>query len=142
MKKHIFYSYIETQKFAESFSQNINPGQIIALIGDLGSGKTTFSQGFAKGLGIEEKVISPTFKLVSEYYGQKPLFHIDCYRLKNINEFLIIGGEEILSKKDVIVLIEWPERIKSMWSDDWVYISFKMNKKEPNIREVIIEGFK
>ena len=62
--------------------------------------------------------------------------------MKNVNEFLIIGGEEILSKKDAIVLIEWPERIKSMWSDDWVYISFKMNKKEPNIREVIIEGFK
>ena len=142
MKKYIFYSYAETQKFAESFSQNINPGQIVALIGDLGSGKTTFSQGFARGLGIEEKVISPTFKLVSEYYSQKSLFHIDCYRLKNVNEFLIIGGEEILSKKDAIVLIEWPERIKSMWSDDWVYISFKMNKKEPNIREVIIEGFK
>ena len=142
MKKYIFYSYAETQKFAESFSQNINPGQIVALIGDLGSGKTTFSQGFARGLGIEEKVISPTFKLVSEYYGQKSLFHIDCYRLKNVNEFLIIGGEEILSKKDAIILIEWPERIKSMWSDDWVYISFKMNKKEPNIREVIIEGFK
>ena len=142
MKKYIFSSYAETQKFAESFSQNINPGQIVALIGDLGSGKTTFSQGFARGLGIEEKVISPTFKLVSEYYGQKSLFHIDCYRLKNVNEFLIIGGEEILSKKDAIILIEWPERIKSMWSDDWVYISFKMNKNEPNTREVIIKGFK
>tara|TARA_B100000902_G_scaffold186578_1_gene178860 strand:- start:96 stop:524 length:429 start_codon:yes stop_codon:yes gene_type:complete len=141
MKKHIFYSYTETQKFAESFSEHINPGQIIALIGDLGSGKTTFSQGFARGLGIKEKVISPTFKLVSEYYGQILLLHIDCYRLKNINEFLIIGGEEILSKKDAIVLIEWPERIKSMWSDDWIYISFKMSKKEPDVREVIIEGF-
>ena len=60
--------------------------------------------------------------------------------LKNINEFLIIGGEEILSKKDAIVLIEWPERIKSMWSDDWIYISFKMSKKKPDVREVIIEG--
>ena len=87
----------ETQLFASKFSKKIKNGTIIALIGDLGSGKTTFTQGFAEGLGINQHIGSPTFKLVSEYKGLKyKLYHADCYRLKNANEFLNFGGENLL----------------------------------------------
>ena len=71
MKKIIFNSVKETQEFASNYAKDIANGKVIALIGDLGTGKTTFSQGFAHGLGINEQVISPTFKLVSEYEGDR-----------------------------------------------------------------------
>ena len=70
----------KTQLFASELAKNIEPGKVIALIGNLGAGKTTFAQGFAKGIGIKNHVISPTFKLVSEYIGNPSLYHIDCYR--------------------------------------------------------------
>ena len=129
----------ETKGFAFSFSKKINCGQIIALIGDLGSGKTTFSKGFAKGLGIENTVNSPTFKLVSEYHNEFSLFHIDCYRLEDVNEFLIIGGQELLSNREAIILIEWPERIKPLWEKDWIYVYFEHDDKNLNKRKIIIK---
>jgi len=87
--KVICNSAQETKDFASGLSKKLQKGQVIALNGDLGSGKTTFSQGFAKGLGIAQHVGSPTFKLVSEYFGKVlKLYHVDCYRLKNADEFL------------------------------------------------------
>ena len=85
----------ETKNFAEKIAKNISVGKVIALNGDLGTGKTTFTQGFATAMGISESVGSPTFKLISEYLGEKYwLYHIDAYRLNNVNEFLNIGGED------------------------------------------------
>ena len=87
----------ETKKFASGLSKKFQKGQVIALNGDLGSGKTTFSQGIAEGLGIEQHVGSPTFKLVSEYVGEVlKLYHVDRYRLNNASEFLNLGGENLL----------------------------------------------
>ena len=78
-------SVTETQSIAANLANSLPLGVVIALIGNLGSGKTTFTQGFAKGLGISEHVGSPTFKLVSEYDGQKgKLIHVDAYRLEGI----------------------------------------------------------
>ena len=127
----------ETQKFASEFSKNIEMGSIISLNGDLGAGKTTFAQGFARGMGIKQHVGSPTFKLVSEYHNDFSLFHIDCYRLEDVNEFLIIGGQELLSNSDAIILIEWPERIKPLWEKDWIYIYFEHDDKNSNKRKII-----
>ena len=91
-------SVSDTYQLAKRFTQNISKGNIIALIGDLGTGKTTFTQGVAEALGIKENVGSPTFKLVSEYKGEDSwLYHIDAYRLKGSNDFLNIGGEEYLN---------------------------------------------
>tara|TARA_Y100000748_G_scaffold58588_1_gene46746 strand:+ start:108 stop:404 length:297 start_codon:yes stop_codon:yes gene_type:complete len=97
MKKLTFKSPEETKSFASSYARKISNGSIIALIGNLGAGKTTFSQGFALGLGINESVVSPTFKLVSEYHGKRVLNHIDCYRLESSSDFLNIGGENFLN---------------------------------------------
>ena len=107
MKKIITNSSEETKKLAENLAKQITRG-VIALSGDLGSGKTTFVQGFAKGLGIKDKIISPTFVLIKQY---KNLYHVDLYR---INTFDHLGLEEILSNRNNIVLIEWAEKLKKL----------------------------
>jgi tRNA threonylcarbamoyladenosine biosynthesis protein TsaE len=140
VKKLTFTSPEETMSFAASYAKEAPNGQIIALIGNLGAGKTTFSQGFALGLGVEESVISPTFKLVSEYHGKRILNHIDCYRLDSSNDFLNIGGENFLSCENGITIIEWADRIKDIWLNDWVIIYFERDQKDENTRHVKITG--
>lgn len=130
----------KTEFFASELAKKIKPGMVIALIGNLGAGKTTFAKGFAKGMGIKNHVISPTFKLVSEYFGKLFLYHIDCYRLDTSIDFLNIGGENYLNPVNGVSLIEWPERIKDLWSDDWIYIYFKRIEDEPNTRIIKIKG--
>ncbi len=107
MKKFITNSSEETKKLAENLAKQITQG-VIALSGDLGAGKTTFVQGFAKGLGIKDSIISPTFVLIRQY---KNLYHVDLYR---INTFDHLGLEEILSNPNNIVLIEWAEKLKKL----------------------------
>ena len=140
MNEKRFDSPEKTQIFASELAKNVKSGTVIALIGNLGAGKTTFAQGFAKGLGLNNHVISPTFKLVSEYIGNVSLYHIDCYRLDTSFDFLNIGGEEYLNPIDGITLIEWPERINDLWSDDWIYIYFKRIKDDANTRIIKIKG--
>ena len=140
MKKIIFNSVDETQAFASNYAKDIANGKVIALIGDLGTGKTTFSQGFAHGLGINEHVISPTFKLVSEYQGDRNLYHIDCYRMKSAKDFLNIGGEQFILSDDSITLIEWANRIKSLWSEDWIFIYFSLINNQSNSRMIKISN--
>ena len=129
----------KTQIFASDLAKNIEPGTVVALIGNLGAGKTTFAQGFAKGMGFNNHIISPTFKLISEYVGKVNLYHIDCYRLDSSFDFLNIGGEEYLNPIDGVTLIEWPERINDLWSKDWIYINFKRIEEEPNTRLITIK---
>ena len=140
MKKFTFKSPDETKSFAKSYARKISNGSIIALIGNLGAGKTTFSQGFALGLGISESVISPTFKLVSEYHGKRVLNHIDCYRLESSSDFLNIGGESFLNTNDGITIIEWADRIKDIWLDDWIIIYFDRDENDSNTRHIKITG--
>ena len=129
-----------TQLFASKLAKDIKPGTVIALIGNLGAGKTTFAKGFAKGLGFSDHVISPTFKLISEYVGNVNLYHIDCYRIDTSFDFLNIGGEHYLNPIDGITLIEWPERINNLWSKDWIFIYFERIDEEPNTRIIKIKG--
>ena len=131
----------ETKKFASRLSKKFKKGQIIALRGDLGSGKTTFSQGIAEGLGIEQHVGSPTFKLVSEYVGEDlKLYHVDCYRLNNADEFLNLGGENLLIPDNGITLIEWANIIHELLPQDVIEVVFSRVKGEPNKRLLKIRG--
>lgn len=107
MKKFETKSAEETKLLASKFATK-HSGNIIALIGELGSGKTTFVQGFAKGLGIKEKIISPTFVLIKQY---STLYHVDLYRVENFQD---LGFEEILANPNNIVLIEWAEKFKNL----------------------------
>ncbi len=118
----------ETQKIAHKIAKKIKNGAILALIGDLGSGKTTFTQGFAKGLGIKEKVISPTFILMRQYSlpgsPKAKLFHIDLYRFENIKEIESLGLNEIFSNPKNIILIEWAEKLGKLLPKQAVKIYF------------------
>lgn len=117
----------ETKKIAIDFAKKFKDGGgIIGLSGDLGAGKTTFAQGFAEGLGVKEKVTSPTFVLIREHQipdSIKRLIHIDLYRVDGQEELGELGLNEILESGDV-VLIEWAEKIKEKLNDAiWVNIS-------------------
>ena len=129
----------ETQKFASEFSKTIEKGSIISLNGDLGAGKTTFAQGFAQGLGVKQRVGSPTFKLVSEYSGEKmKLFHVDCYRLSGIEDFLNMGGENLLLPKSGVCLFEWASIIEGVLPDNTIIIDFIRFKGNSNKRLIKI----
>ena len=130
----------DTFRFASNLAQRIKVGSVVALLGNLGSGKTTFAKGFAMGLNITEHVGSPTFKIISEYVGNPHnLYHIDSYRLEDENDFLKIGGEEFLNQKRGVTLIEWASLIKGILPKDTIFIYFKRLPKK-NTRQIRIEG--
>ncbi len=136
---YITKSLDETKQLAAKITKAVSSGNIIVLIGDLGTGKTAFTQGFAKAMGIKETVGSPTFKLISEYKGVKYLlYHIDCYRLKNAQQFINIGGEEYLAPDKGVTLIEWADIIEEILPKDTIKIIFKRIDSNPNHREITI----
>lgn len=106
----------ETRKIASRFAQSLGPGDVVALEGELGSGKTTFIQGLARGLGITNVVNSPTFKLVSEYRGQVTFYHLDFYRVKSPRELGNLGLEHYLLG-DGIAAVEWADRFPGFIPD-------------------------
>ncbi|MFA6917566.1 MAG: tRNA (adenosine(37)-N6)-threonylcarbamoyltransferase complex ATPase subunit type 1 TsaE [Candidatus Gracilibacteria bacterium] len=104
----------ETRKIAESLANQVKDGGILCLFGDLGTGKTVFSKGFAKTFGIDELAIkSPTYTYVRDYpLGGRHLYHIDLYRLETIDELLLQEIEELLENKKNILIIEWADKLK------------------------------
>jgi len=139
----IFYcqSVEETQDLAKKLARNINPGFTISLIGDLGTGKTTFTKGFARQMGIKDHVASPTFKLISEYQGKKyKLNHIDAYRMNGPEDFLNIGGEEYLISKDSITIIEWGDLLNDLLPSKTIRVNFKRVKSPKESRRIEILG--
>ena len=127
----------ETKDYAKNLAKKLDIGTVVALIGNLGSG--TFAQGFAEGLNIFESIVSPTFKLVSEYDGENcKLIHVDTYRLDGINDFLNICGEEIITTPDAIILIEWADKIIDILPPETVHINFKRITKTENERKLLI----
>lgn len=101
------------QELGARVATRVAPGDLIALRGPLGAGKTTFTQGLARALGVREAVTSPTFVLINEYPGAPPLLHLDAYRLENLgwDELRDAGLEDFLARTDAIRLVEWPEMI-------------------------------
>jgi tRNA threonylcarbamoyladenosine biosynthesis protein TsaE len=117
-------SDLETEAIAEELAAILKPGDIVALYGSLGSGKTCFVRGLARGLHLSRPVKSPSFSLINEYPGETPLFHIDFYRLVNAAEISDLGWTEYLSAGG-IVAIEWAEKVKKLLPVDRfdVYLS-------------------
>lgn len=118
----------ETTKLAEEIGHSLKGGETLALVGDLGSGKTTFMRGLAKGLGVSSRVMSPTFVIMREHQGRAglTLYHIDLYRLEeNIeHELDILGICDTWSRDDSIVAIEWADRAKAYMPDNTIWIEF------------------
>ncbi len=104
----------ETIALAQKIAEEVKPGDVVTLIGDLGVGKTLFASGFAVGLGITEPISSPTFTVVCEYEeGRMPFYHMDAYRLEDPEEALVIGIDEYLAGTGVC-LVEWADQIEEM----------------------------
>jgi len=100
----------ELRAVGESLGREVPHGSVIALEGDLGAGKTTFAQAVVRGLGVREQATSPTYGLVHRYDGRRgPVFHLDCYRLRQAEEAADLDWEGLLAEGDVL-LVEWPER--------------------------------
>ena len=139
----ICQSVEETQSLAKKLAKNVIPGSIISLVGELGTGKTTFTKGFARQMGIKDHVTSPTFKLVSEYQGEKyKLNHIDAYRMNGPEDFLNIGGEEYLTSKNSITIIEWGDLLIDILPSKIITINFKRIKSPKESRNIEILGIK
>ena len=148
-------SAYETQKIARAIVRGLTVrvrtgARVYALEGDLGAGKTTFTQGFARALGIRERVVSPTFVLMKIYLlAQKPkepkvqghrfkhLIHIDCYRLDSPKDLLHLGFTGFLKDKDAIILIEWAHRIRKIHPKDTCWIAFKHKAKNQRVISII-----
>ncbi|MDD3862935.1 MAG: tRNA (adenosine(37)-N6)-threonylcarbamoyltransferase complex ATPase subunit type 1 TsaE [Clostridia bacterium] len=135
----------ETMQFAEKFATLLTSPCVIALDGDLSAGKTTFAKGFAKGLGIEKMITSPTFTILNEYDFQnkndiKKLYHFDMYRLENEDDAFALGLEEYfdLKKLNGFVLVEWADRIKNILPEKYIIVNF--SKISDNERSILISG--
>lgn len=116
MQKIITKSKNETIELGESIVSRLHGGEVVALFGELGAGKTTFVQGMAKGLRIKRRILSPTFIIVRHYpiannKSFNVLYHIDLYRLKDPQELQGLGLTELFASSDSIVVVEWPERL-------------------------------
>jgi tRNA threonylcarbamoyladenosine biosynthesis protein TsaE len=127
----------ETRELAKRFADELQPGDILVLKGPLGSGKTCFVQGIARGLGITERYItSPTFVLIREYQGRLPLYHVDLYRLGSGIEIGMLGLDEYLNG-DGVTAIEWPEKMEDGLPERTIKISIEC--LEEMTRKIIIQ---
>ena len=131
-KENITSSPNQTKKLAEKFAKEISKkgvkrkAFVIGLEGKLGSGKTTFIQGLAKGLGIKKKILSPTFVILKRFrIKDKNFYHIDCYRIQKSKELLDLGLQEIISNPKNIVAVEWADKIKRIMPQNTIWINFK-----------------
>ena len=129
------YSEQETKNIARNIASKIDKKTVIVLNGELGAGKTKFTEGFLSYFGLENEISSPTFTIVNEYKNEKvSIYHFDVYRLADIDEFYAIGGEEYFSKG--ICIIEWGEIIKDALPQH--YIKIDIQKDEENLEKRII----
>ena len=131
-------SEAESEALGERLARSLPPGgAVIALYGELGAGKTAFVRGLARGLGIDDAVVSPTFTIVNEYYGKRDLFHFDMYRLHDSDELFDIGWEDYLRRGGVCA-VEWSENVPEAF--DGTEIRVTIGKISDPRREITIEG--
>ncbi|MCR5774855.1 MAG: tRNA (adenosine(37)-N6)-threonylcarbamoyltransferase complex ATPase subunit type 1 TsaE [Lachnospiraceae bacterium] len=130
----------ETFELARNIGEKAFPGEVIGLTGDLGTGKTVFAKGIAAGLGITERVNSPTFTIMQQYDGGRlPLYHFDVYRIGDISEMDETGYEDYFYGKGVSI-VEWAETIKEIMPEDTVWITIEKDLKNgTDHRRVSIE---
>ena len=140
MLKYNFVSHSEndTIKFADEFASKLDAHSIIVLSGDLGSGKTKFTEGILKHFGLEDEVSSPTFTIVNEYDSKNfKIFHFDLYRLADVDEFYAIGGEEYL--QNGLCIFEWGEMIEEILQTHYIKITFSRDGENTDLRNLRIE---
>lgn len=120
----------DTKRLGLEIADMARPGDVVALIGDLGAGKTTLTKYIAEGLGVKEEITSPTFTIVNEYKsGRMPLYHFDAYRLENGIDMMDIGGDDYLYG-DGLCVIEWADRIAEVLPDETYCVFMEYGEKE------------
>ena len=131
----------ETMAVGEKLAKSLFSPCVVSLAGDLGAGKTTFCKGFARGLGINENITSPTFTLMNEYAGGKKLYHFDLYRLSDTEEFRASGFEEYfdLTRLDGITVVEWASNCPGILPARHIAVRISKPDLTTDAREVTIE---
>ncbi len=132
------HSAAETQSLGGLLAPMLVPGDVLVMSGDLGAGKTTFVQGLAKGLGIVERVTSPTFVLMKEYQGGRfPLMHLDVYRLGKVQEVIDLGIDEYLDPSYVVV-VEWGDKVEPLLPQD--HLTIELVHGGADVRTITLTG--
>lgn len=137
MKEKLFWSHSpeDTENLGQALGTLLEPPFLLLLIGGLGTGKTTFVRGLARGLGISSGVNSPSFALIQEYNGRVPLYHIDLYRLARPKDLETLGLEEYLSAQAVIA-IEWPEIAQPLLTGERLEVHFHLKNEDRELHLV------
>ena len=138
--RYISHNENETKKLAVQIASKLNIGDIIVLTGELGSGKTKFTEGFLSYFNLDKEISSPTFTIVNEYKNEDiSIFHFDVYRLEDVDEFYAIGGDEYFQAG--ICIIEWGEKIEELLPESYLKISFSRDFEDSDIRILTMECF-
>ena len=137
--KYISHSVKQTEEIAFKLARKLKQGDCIAYRGGLGAGKTAFTRGLAKGLGIEDDVMSPTFSLVNQYEGDVTLYHFDMYRIENEDDLYMTGFFDYLDSGGILA-IEWSENITSALPEDTIYVTIEKSVIDEYTREITIQG--
>ena len=129
----------ETEALGARLARALEPGAVVAFTGDLGAGKTAFVRGLARGLGVQDRVTSPTFTVANEYEGGRlPLFHFDLYRLGSADELFDIGWEDYLARGGVCA-VEWSERMEELLEPGTIRVDLRRGEDEDR-RVITVEG--
>lgn len=135
MQKNTHIRLSQIPSYAKTFGKKLKGGEVLALIGPLGSGKTTFTKTLAKQLKVKQPVTSPTFVLMHVFparFGGKPgmLYHLDLYRTKNFRETAALGLTEVWGRPDVVTVIEWADKIEKHLPKKTIYLYFEHDEKK------------
>ena len=138
--RFVTHSADETEALGERLAKTLHGGEIIAFTGDLGAGKTAFTRGLARGLGIPMRVTSPTYTIVNEYLtGRIPLFHFDMYRLGSSDELFDIGWDDYLARGGVCA-VEWSERVSDALPEDTIFVDIARTDEHEDWRTITVTG--
>ncbi len=131
----------QTREVGELLGQLLGKGSVVALIGELGSGKTVFAQGLARGLGVapDEYVSSPSFTIVNQYHGRIPIFHVDTYRLRSEPEMVALGYEEYFDPNGATV-IEWADKVQGLLPERYITVHFTITGPQSRELEIGLVG--
>lgn len=133
MTEYLSHSTQETEQFAREVAARLRPGDVIACRGGMGAGKTAFARGLAAGLGLRDRVSSPTFALVQEYtHGNIPLYHFDMYRIDGFDALYSTGFFDYLEMGGIIA-VEWSENIEGALPDRTIYVDIRITGEEDRV---------
>lgn len=140
MFEYISHNEEETKKIATALASKLGTGDIVVLSGNLGSGKTKFTEGFLSFWGLENEISSPTFTIVNEHFKENTnIYHLDVYRLADMGEFYAIGGTEYFTSG--ICVIEWGELIEDILPKNYIKVSFSKDNKNESIRYLTFKAY-